>query len=117
MESFMRAVQADDTPHISPQRFGQRLEIGMPRLAQLARVHRTTIYKAPATEQLQSYLRNVIKVLAAATLYSGNLTRAIYWYRNQPIDILDFKTPEELVAEGRVDQLLRYIATLEAGTG
>jgi hypothetical protein len=56
-------------------------------------------------------------VLAAATLYSGNLTRAIYWYRNQPIDILDFKTPEELVAEGRVDQLLRYIATLEAGTG
>jgi hypothetical protein len=76
----------------------------VPQLAKLARVHRSTIYKAPDTEQLQKFLRNSVRVLVAATNFSGDLNRAVFWYRNHPIDVLDYKTAEELVSEGRTDQ-------------
>jgi uncharacterized protein (DUF2384 family) len=55
-------------------------------------------------------------VIAAATNFSGDHRRATFWYRNHPIPELDYKTAEVLVSEGRIEQVLRYIDSLEAGT-
>ena len=45
----------------------------------------------------------------------GDGDRAIFWYRNAPIAPFDYKTAEELVSEGRTEDLIRYIQSLEAG--
>lgn len=41
--------------------------------------------------------------------------RALFWYRNEPLSVFDYKTAERLVSEGRTDDVIRYISALEAG--
>ena len=42
-------------------------------------------------------------------------TRAIFWYRNVPLPPFGYKTAEQLVSEGRTEDVLRYVESLEAG--
>jgi hypothetical protein len=54
-------------------------------------------------------------ILRAATDLSGDPAIAMDWYSCEQIAIFDGKTPEQLVNEGRGDDLLRYMSSLEAG--
>ena len=49
----------------------------------------------------------VARVLAAAVAISGDRDRALDWLK-QPLTPFDHKTPLALIAEGRVNDLLRY---------
>jgi hypothetical protein len=100
---------------LSPQRFGDVLSIDIQTLANQAHVHRNTISRAPASESVQRFLREALRVIRAAHDLSGNLTRAIFWYRNEPLPPFGYKTAEQLVSEGRTEDVLRYVASLEAG--
>jgi hypothetical protein len=53
-------------------------------LAQLTRVHRNTL-RNPSSERLQGRMREMVKVISAATELTGDIDKAIYWYRNEPI--------------------------------
>lgn len=57
----------------------------------------------------------MIKVITAAALLTGNIDKAIYWFRNEPIADYDHKTPAELVAEGHSEAVLIYLRDLENG--
>lgn len=59
--------------------------------------------------------RQALRVIKAATDLTGDLNRALFWYRNEPLSAFGYRTPEGLVSEGRTDDLLRYVASLEAG--
>ncbi len=78
-------------------------------------VHRNTIRRAPASESVQRFLREALRVIRAATDLSTDVTRALFWYRNEPLPPFGYKTAEQLVSEGRTEDVLRYIASLEAG--
>jgi hypothetical protein len=54
-------------------------------------------------------------VIRAATDLSGDVERALFWYRNEPLQPFGYKTAEQLVSDGRTEDLLRYIESLEAG--
>ena len=56
-----------------------------------------------------------IRVIRAATDLNGDVSHAIFWYRNEPLPAFGYKTAESLVIEGRPEDLLRYVASLEAG--
>ena len=56
-----------------------------------------------------------MRVIKAATDLNGDLSRALFWYRNEPLSVFGYKTSERLVSEGRTDDLLAYMASLEAG--
>lgn len=45
----------------------------------------------------------MVKAIAAATELTGDVDKAIYWYRNQPIAYHGHRTPADLVADGQVD--------------
>lgn len=64
---------------------------------------------------VQKYLREALRIIRAATDISGDVPKALYWYRNEPLPIFDYKTAEQLVSEGRADDLLRYVVALDAG--
>ncbi|OSO81103.1 hypothetical protein [Burkholderia pseudomallei] len=96
---------------ISARRFAVALQIDMPTLAQLAGVD----HNAVRSERMQRFLQDAIKVIQAAADVSGDVQRALSWYRNEPLSTFDDKTAEQLVSDGRADDLLRYIFALREG--
>jgi hypothetical protein len=38
----------------------------------------------------------------------------LFWYRNEPLSVSGYKTAETLVSEGRADDLLRYVTSIQA---
>lgn len=103
------------SPLLSPRRFCGALHIDLQTLAEQAHVHRNTIARAPGSRGIQDFLREALRVIKAATDLNGNLNRALFWYRNEPLAAFACKTAERLVSEGRADDLVRYVASLEAG--
>ncbi len=116
-EQFVDFLREADTPGplLSPRRFCQALHIDLQALAEQAHVHRNTIARAPGSRGVQDFLREALRAIKAATDLSGNLNNALFWYRNEPLATFGYKTAERLVSEGRADDLLRYVASLEAG--
>jgi hypothetical protein len=100
---------------LSPKRFSDVLNLDLQTLADQARVHRNTLSRAPGSESVQRFLREALRVLRAAYDLSGDIQKATFWYRNDPLPAFDYKTAERLVSEGRTDDVLRYIASLGAG--
>ncbi len=100
---------------LSPKRFSEVMSVDLQTLAAQAHVHRNTISRAPASESVQRFLREALRAIRAATDLSGDIERAIFWYRNDPLPPFGYKTAEQLVSEGRTEDLLRYIQSLEAG--
>ena len=114
-QSFLLDLQEGDELHISPDRYADKLELEQQQLAELAHVHRNTIRRMPRSQQLQKYMRESLRVLAAATDLSGSPSKAAFWFRNHPISDFGFKTAEVLVSEGKVEEVLKYIEMLDAG--
>jgi hypothetical protein len=100
---------------LSPKRFSDVLSIDLQTLAGQAHVHRNTLSRAPASESVQKFMREVLRVLRAGSDLTGDVGRAIFWYRNEPLPPFNYKTAEQLVSEGRAEDVLRYVESLEAG--
>lgn len=111
---FLRDQDAGPST-LSPKRFSDVLSIDVQTLATQAHVHRNTISRAPASESVQKYLREALRVMRAAHDLTGDVARSIFWYRNEPLPPFGYKTAEQLVSEGRTEDVLRYLGSLEAG--
>ncbi|AOK56545.1 hypothetical protein WT15_20215 [Burkholderia stagnalis] len=116
-EEFFASLQDPETagPVLSARRYVAALNIDLQTLAQQAHVHRNTVARAPESATVQQFLREAIRVIRAATDLSGDLRRALFWYRNEPLAVFDYQTAETLVSAGRADDVLRYVTSLEAG--
>ena len=116
-QHFVEFLRDPDTaaPVLSPKRFSQWLRIDLQTLAEQAHVHRNTISRAPESRGIQDFLREALRIIKAATDLRGDLDAALFWYRNEPLSVFEYKTAERLVSEGRAEDLLRYLGSLEAG--
>lgn len=116
-DQFVEYLRDPDTPGpvLSPKRFSLALHIDLQTLAEQAHVHRNTMSRAPSSAGVQQFLRNALKVIKAGIDVSGSVDRALFWYRNEPLSAFGYKTAEQLVSEGRTEDVLRYTASLEAG--
>jgi hypothetical protein len=116
-QQFVEVLKDPDSPGptLSPRRFSELLRIDLQTLAEQAHVHRNTITRAPSSRGVQDFLREALRVIKAATDLTGDVNRAVFWYRNEPLSSFGYRTAERLVSEGRTDDLLRYIASLQAG--
>ena len=103
------------SPIISPRMFCLALGMDVQTLASRAHVHRVTVNRAQGAEKLQTYLRDAVRVMGAAADINGNFQDAAFWFRNEPISAFNFRTPEQLVSEGRAEDLLNYVQSLHAG--
>ena len=116
-DQFLNYLQDIETgfASLSPKLYGQLLHLDMQTLASQAHVHRNTISRAPEAESVQRYLRESVRVIRAAADVAGSVEKAIFWFKNNPLPTFDYKTPQELVSEGRSEPLIRYIQSLQAG--
>ena len=109
------SLRSNDQRIPPPKRFSQALHIDLQTLAEQAHVHRNTISRAPGSRDVQDFLREALRIIKAATDLTGDLHRALFWYRTEPLSVFGYKTAERLVSEGRTDDVLRYVTSLEAG--
>ena len=116
-ESFLEFLRDQEAgaAMLSPRRFSEVFSMDIQTLAAQAHVHRNTISRAPSSEGVQRFLREALRVIRAATDMSGDVDRALFWYRNEPLQPFGYKTAEQLVSDGRTEDLLRYIGSLESG--
>ena len=114
VSGFVDSLQEPRTPYISPKRLSKALGVKVANLAQLTGVHRNTL-RNPASERLQGRMREMVKVISAATELTGDVDKAIYWYRNEPIADYDYCTAAELVADGQAEAVLAFLRDLENG--
>lgn len=115
VSGFMDSIQEPRKPYISPVRFAKAAGVSLQALAGLAGVHRNTVSQSPDSSRLQERLRDMVKAIAAAVAVTGDLEKAVYWFRNEPIADYRQKTAAELVAEGRLDAVLAYLEDLRNG--
>ncbi len=113
---FLDSLHADDVPGaISPALLAGRLGVPVQKLASVARVHRNTLGMTPASPKLQDAMVDVVRVLSAAYALTGDMDRAIFWFRNHPIADFNHYTPMQLVEQGKVQAVVDYVESLSAG--
>ena len=113
---FMEALQVPGTANLSSQVFASALRISMQQLAYFAGVHRSTLRRAPDNEHAQTFMRECLQVIRAAEDVTGNLPKAVYWFKNEPLRTFRYHTAEQVVAEGKTANLLAYLESIEAGS-
>jgi hypothetical protein len=74
-----------------------------------------TLPPAMASDRLQQYMQQSLEVLWAAFILNGNVESTILWFKSAPIATFGGRTPADLVADGRTNNLLRYIHSLTSG--
>lgn len=114
-DDFLDFLNVEASPSVSPKRFSLVFRIDMRTLAAQARVHRNTLSRTPDAESVQSYLRESLRVMRAATDVTDSIEKALFWFKNQPLPVFDYKTPQDLVSEKRTDALIKYLQSLRAG--
>lgn len=107
--------QDGDKPILSPTRVGEEFLMGVQELADLSRVHRNSVRAHPENKQLQATLVNLLRVRSAAMAVSREPQKATFFVRNQPIPSFGHKTALQLVGEGRTEDVIEYLASIEAG--
>lgn len=114
ISGFVESLQEPRTPYISPARFSQALGVTTSSMAALTGVHRNTL-RNPASERLQDRMREMLRVITATAALTGDLEKALYWFRNEPIADYDHKTAARLVSEGHAEAVMAYLRDLENG--
>lgn len=84
-------------------------------LAMLAGVHRNTVRTHPESPRLQATLRDLMRVLSAATAIQSDPQRAIFLIKNEPVPAFRHKTLLQLVQEGRTEDAIDYLESVSAG--
>lgn len=111
---FVESLQEPRTPYISPDRFSAALGVRRSSMAEITGVHRNTL-RNPASPRLQDRMREMIRVIIATAALTGDLTKALYWFRNEPIVDYDCRTASQLVADGQAEAVMAYLRDLENG--
>jgi len=115
VSDLLDGLQEPRTPYISPARFGELAGLSQGTIARLAGVHRNTVRVNPASEPLQDRLREMIKIITSAVELTGNVEKAFFWFRNEPIADYKRKTAAELVADGHAGAVLTHLEDLRNG--
>ena len=84
-------------------------------LAAIAGVHHNTIRTRHRSPRLQPILRDLIRVLAAASSIQPDMSRALFLIKNAPIPAFRHKTILQLVGNGRTDDVVDYLGSVGSG--
>lgn len=114
-ERFVERFREPHTTYLSPLRVSEFFGFRVQELAERAHVHRNTPTARPQAPQLQRYLQDMMRALAAAIELTGDEQRAAFMLRNEPLRAFGYKTADTLVQEGRTDAVVAYLQSLAGG--
>ncbi|MDX5298055.1 MAG: XRE family transcriptional regulator [Gammaproteobacteria bacterium] len=102
---------------VSTDRLADRLHITKQELATATGLSKDAVTKTARanSSSTQRRLRETVEIINRILPWAGSLTGAFAWYRSQPLPSLGDKTAEELVKEGQVEMLRRYLSRIADG--
>ncbi|MBK7162381.1 MAG: DUF2384 domain-containing protein [Sphingomonadales bacterium] len=115
LDPVIDALSGDKSAGIEPKRLADMLQMTQAELADLAGVHRTTLARNPGSPEVQSKLGPIATILSRASDMGGGLSRAVIWFRHQPIAAFGYKRAVEIVEAGEAKQVLQWLDALEDG--
>ena len=118
LADFMVDVIEGKEGGISPKKLSERLRMpisGKGGLTSLVNLHRNTLTRSPGSAKVQRRLGELAKILAYAAELTGDDTRAVVWFRYQPLTGFDNKTAEDLVRAGHGDAVMKHLEALYHG--
>ncbi|ASY65599.1 hypothetical protein SJ05684_b46170 (plasmid) [Sinorhizobium sojae CCBAU 05684] len=105
----------DHSQYLSARLVADRLGVTLAELAKLIGVARNTLTAKSGVRKVDSALSQVVRILAMASEMAGDETRAVIWFKHQPIPGWAGKTAYDLVGEGKADKVLAYLESVRAG--
>lgn len=115
LPDVLETVHQPGTSDFSAAGVAELFGLQLQDLAALAAVHRNTIRTHPNTPKLQAALRNLMRVLSAASVVQPDRNRALFLIKNAPIPAFRHKTILQLVAEGRTEDAVDYLESVGSG--
>ena len=115
LDPVIDALSGDKSAGIEPKRLADMLQMTQAELADLAGVHRPTLARNPGSPEVQSKLGPIATILSRASDMGGGLSRAVIWFRHQPIAAFGYKRAVEIVEAGEAKQVLQWLDALEDG--
>lgn len=67
-------------------------------------------------EYEQEFITDTLKIIRALVSNGITITRAIEWFRNEPLSSFNSRTAEMVISEGKTDQLLQFLESWQAGS-
>lgn len=111
----LQSAREPGTSRLSASGVADVLGLQQQDLAVLAGVHRNTLRTHPESPRLQAALRDLMRVLSAATVVQPDTQRAIFLVKNEPIPTFRHKTLLQLVQEGRTEDAIDYLESIGSG--
>ena len=103
-------------PMPSPARYISLLDMHVETPARNARVSVSAITTTPGIANIQSHLRENLRVIKAAYDASGgDLAKSLRWFRVEQLSAFGQRTAEQPVSAGRADDVIRLIDSLSGG--
>lgn len=112
---LLESTREPGTSRFSASGIASILGLQQQELAELAGVHRNTLRTHPESPRLQAVLRDLMRVVSAATSMQPDPQRAIFLIKNEPIAAFRHKTLMQLVQEGRTEDAIGYLESVSAG--
>jgi hypothetical protein len=103
------------SPFLSPHRVAALLGVTNSELARLAGVARNTLTAKSGARKVDQALSPIVRILAMAAEMAGDESRAVIWFKHQPIPGWAGKTAYDLVAESKADKVLAYLEAVRSG--
>lgn len=113
--NLLESAREAGTSRFSAARIADALGLPYQDLATLAGVHRNTLRSHPESPRLQAALRDLMRVLSAATVVQSDTARAFFMVKNEPIPAFRHKTLLQLVQDGRTEDAIDYLESISAG--
>lgn len=115
LPDVLESVHQPGTSDLSAPGVADLFGLQLQDLAAIASVHRNTMRTHPNTPKLQAALRDLMRVLSAASAVQPNQDRALFLIKNAPIPTFRHKTILQLVTEGRTDDAIDYLESVSSG--
>lgn len=100
---------------LSARLVADRLGVTLAELAKLIGVARNTLTAKSSARKVDAALSGVVRILAMAGEMAGDDSRAVIWFKHQPIPGWAGKTAYDLVGEGKADKVLAYLEAVRSG--
>lgn len=115
MTDILATVREPGSSNLSAAEVANLFGLQYQDLAAIAGVHRNTLRTHPESPKLQAALRDLMRVLSAASAVQPDTSRAFFMLKNVPIPAFRHKTLLQLVAEGRTEDAIDYLESISAG--
>ncbi len=107
----------NETGIISPKAVANELHTTLKEVAAFSGLSTDTVSKQNrfSAKTSQKRLKDIVYILNRVRPWSGSTMQAYAWYRSEPIPSFGDLTAEDMVKQGKAEDVMKYIARIAEG--